>query len=285
MARTRFQTAAGAAAIVFALAPQAVRGQDAPAVAPATAPAPDPEPVAPAPVSAPASEEPVPEVPVLNVPEMPPPDADYSADRDLFLETTTDAENARKEELAAEDRVAGGPGTVYQRWPRLSLGLQSVGGVFGSAVIALLGGSIGNAIDEGDSRFPLGGAHGPLFGGLAGSMIGAIGGVWGTGALLGKDTHPGWTALGGTLGTVVGAGAAAGFALGLEESNAATSLAIGSFLAFQVGGAVLFDELFTAKPAVAGARSKEPIQPPRTRTGPATDDPEGWLVPLGSGAF
>lgn len=249
-----------------------------------------PEPAAPAaPDSATAVE--VEPVPVLNVPAMPAADADFSADRELFGETVTDAERARKDEIAQGSRPANDARPLYERWPRLAILTQSVGGVFGAATIGLLGGSIGQAIDPGDKRFALGGAHGPLFGALAGTMAGAMGGVWGSGLLFDKDPGLGWTALGTGVGTVVGAGAAAGFALGLDKGDTATTLAVGSFLACQVGGTVIFNTLFVKKPGAAGKDrgaapgGRGPIQPPRTPTGPESDDPEMWIFPLSLGRF
>jgi hypothetical protein len=242
---------------------------------------------APAPASAPAEGWPAIDMeplPVLNVPAMPAPEADFSADRDLFGETVTDAEKARKQELADGNRSANDPRLLYQRWPRLTIATQAVGGVFGSAIFGLLGGSIGQAADPGDKRFALGGAHGPLFGGLAGTIIGAIGGVWGSGMLFEKDPGLGWTSLGAGVGTLVGAGAAAGFALGLDEGDTATSLAVGSFVACQVGGAVAFNTVFARK-TPGPVADKAPIQPPRGRTGPESDDPEMWIFPLGMGEF
>jgi hypothetical protein len=224
-------------------------------------------------------------VPTLDLPPMPAPEADFSADKDLFLETTTDAERARREEIAAGDRLAEDGRPVWQRWPRLTIGAQAVGGLFGSAVIALLGGTIGDAVDPGDRRFPLGGPHGPLFGGLTGSLVGVVGGVWGTGLLFEKDPGLGWTSLGAGVGTVVGAGAAAGFALGLEKGDATTTLAVGSFLAFQVAGTVVFNDLFARRGAPLPSPGKAPVAPPRGRTGPALDEPEAWLFPVTSGTF
>ena len=265
---------AGLACLSFVCASSAARAQEA-----AQAPAPP----------APASTEGSPAIdmepmPVLNVPAMPAPDADYSADRDLFNETVTDAEKARKQELADGNRSANDPRLLYQRWPRLTIATQAVGGVFGSAIFGLLGGSIGQAADPGDKRFALGGAHGPLFGGLAGTLIGAIGGVWGSGLLFEKDPGVGWTSLGAGVGTLVGAGAAAGFALGLDEGDTASTLAVTSFIACQVGGAVAFNTVF-AKKTPGPVAEKAPIQPPRGRTGPESDEPELWIFPLGSGEF
>lgn len=239
-------------------------------VAPAETPPPDP-----------GLEEPM---PVLNVPAMPSPEADFSADRDLFNETVTDAEIARKAEIAEGNRPANDSRLLHQRWPKLTLGTQAAGGLFGSAIVGLLGGSIGQAINAGDKRFPLGGAHGPMFGGLVGSIAGAVGGVWGAGLLFEKESAPGWTLLGAGVGTLVGAGAAAGFAVGLDEGDTATSLAVGSFLLLQVGGAVLFNDLFTRRASTGGA-GKAPIAPPQSVRGPETDDPEMWLFPLGVGEF
>jgi hypothetical protein len=246
-----------------------------------------PEAIAPAPATdgAPSEVTAEPIVPTLELPPMPAPEADFSADRDLFLETTTDAERARREEIAAGERLAEDGRPLWQRWPRLTIGAQAVGGAFGSAVIALLGGSIGEAIDPGDRRFPLGGPHGPLFGGLAGSLVGVIGGVWGTGLLFEKDPGLGWTSLGAGVGTVVGAGAAAGFALGLDKGDTTTTLAVGSFLAFQVAGTVVFNDLFARRGVPVPAAGKAPIAPPRGRTGPALDEPDAWIFPVTSGAF
>jgi len=249
-----------------------------PATPPAVAPAP-PTDIPPAEVT----DEPV--VPTLVLPPMPAPEADFSADRNLFLETTTDAERARREEIAAGQRLAEDRRPLWQRWPRLTIGAQAVGGAFGSAVIALLGGSIGEAIDPGDRRLPLGGPHGPLFGGLAGSLVGVIGGVWGTGLLFEKDPGLGWSSLGAGVGTVVGAGAAAGFALGLDKGDTSATLAVGSFLALQVTGTLVFNDIFARRGLPVPPPGKAPIAPPRERTGATLDKPEAWIFPVTSGVF
>jgi hypothetical protein len=266
---------------VRAAALAVLAGANAPGPAIAQDPETPPVPAAGAPSD--VSAEPI--VPTLELPPMPPPEADFSADRDLFLETTTDAEKARRDEIAAGERQADDGRPLWQQWPKLTIGAQAVGGVFGSAVIALLGGSIGEAVNPGDRRFPLGGPHGPLFGGLAGSVVGVIGGVWGTGLLFEKDPGLGWTSLGAGVGTVVGAGAAAGFALGLEKGDATTTLAVGSFLAFQVAGAVVFNDLFARRGVSVPTPGKAPIAPPRARTGPALDEPDAWIFPLGVSDF
>jgi hypothetical protein len=100
------------------------------APAPAAAQDAEPEGAAAAPAEGTPSDVTVePIVPTLDLPPMPAPEADFSADKDLFLETTTDAERARREEIAAGDRLAEDGRPVWQRWPRLTIGAQAVGGL------------------------------------------------------------------------------------------------------------------------------------------------------------
>jgi hypothetical protein len=187
--------------------------------------------------------------PTWGPPPMPRDDEDFNADRSLFVEGTTDPEKARRAEIEAGLRPADRRPPLYARSPRLTAITQSAAGVFGGAVVGLLGGSIGESIDPADRRLPLGGPHGPLFGGLAGTMIGTTAGVWGSGFLFDKDPDRwGWTALGTTVGTVVGAGIATGFAAGMDKGDTASTLAVGSFVISQVAGAVIFDTLFQAPP-------------------------------------
>ncbi len=260
-------------------------GDSAPLVDPAAPASAAPDPAAPAPASAPVDDT---AGETLVVPPMPAADADFSVDRDLFKEEVTDPERNRKAEELAADRPSRDGRKLYQRWPNLTRGTQAVGGLFGAAVVGLLGGSIGQAVDPGDRRFALGGAHGPLFGGLTGTIVGAIGGVWGSGLLFEKDPAPGWTALGGGIGTVVGAGSAAGFALGMGKSDASMSLAVGSFLLFQIGGAVLFNDLFAehGQPRAGRPARLDGAAPLPTHTPSGGDDTEGRLMfPLALGSF
>ena len=195
----------------------------------------------------------------MDLPPMPADDADFTTDNEIFKETTTEGEATRRDARLRGERLTLPDRPLYQRYPRLTLITQVVAGTFGGAVVGLMGGSIGEAIDPGDERLPLGGAHGPLFGGLTGTLVGTAGAVWGTGLFFEKDDGGGYTALGTAVGGLVGAGAAAGFALGMEESDTATTLAISSFLICQIGGAVLFSHLFgdpTIQSAAPAVKSK-----------------------------
>jgi len=185
---------------------------------------------------------------------MPDPNADYSVDADLFTEVATEPERVRRAALEASLRPADRRPPLYARSPAFTLLTQSVAGVFGGGVLGLMGGSIGQAIDPADRQLPLGGPHGPLFGGLAGTLVGTTGAVYGVGALFGKDADRfGWTVLGTSVGTILGAGAAAGFAAGLDKGDAASTLAVTSFVLLQVAGAVAFDTLFQAPPPPVSA--------------------------------
>ena len=235
-----------AALTAFVALSQPAVGAPAPASEAPPAPATEspPAPASEAP-PAPATEAP----PAWVLPPMPDPNADYSVDAALFTEVATEPERARRAALEASLRPADRRPPLYARAPALTLLTQSVAGVFGGGVLGLMGGSVGQAIEPGDRQLPLGGPHGPLFGGLAGTLIGTTGAVYGAGSLFGKDADRlGWTSLGAGIGTVLGAGAAAGFAAGLDKGDTASTLAVTSFVVLQVAGAVAFDTLFQAPP-------------------------------------
>ncbi len=211
---------------------------------------------------APAAAEPLapvePPPDVLEPPPLPPPDADFSADRALFGEVRTAPEDVLAAERAAERAPAAGGGPLYAQMPGLAWLTQAVGGVFGAGAVGLLFGSIGEAIDPGDDRLPLGGFHGPAIGGLAGSFVGSALGVWGAGLLFDKDVPVWWAVAGAGIGTAVGGGAAVGIAAGLDEGDGSAALAVGTLIAAQVALAILFGDYAlpdaprpSAPPAVA----------------------------------
>jgi hypothetical protein len=219
------------------------------------------DPAAPTPDAPPAAEPPPAEEPppdVLEPPPLPPPDADFSADRALFGEVKTAPEDQLAAERAAETAPARGNEPLYTQMPGLAWLTQAVGGVFGAGAVGLLFGSIGEAIDPGDERLPLGGFHGPAIGGLAGSFVGSALGVWGAGLLFDKDVPVWWAVAGAGIGTAVGGGAAIGIAAGLDEGDGSAALAVGTLLAAQVALAIIFGDYAlpdaprpSAPPAVA----------------------------------
>jgi hypothetical protein len=175
---------------------------------------------------------------------MPSPSEDFTTDQKQFGEVVTDPERHRDQERRAEAALVKDAVPLYTRMPALNLGTEALAGVFAAGILGLMGGAVGDAIDEGDSTQPLGGFHGPVFGALPGSAIGSTLGVWGAAQLFGKETDIGWTALGSGVGTVIGGGAAFGIAAGLGEGDSATSLAVGTYLLFQVGMAMVFTDTF-----------------------------------------
>ncbi len=209
--------------------------------APAEAAIPLPGEAAPAPASEPAP------APVFEPPPLPAADADFSADRSLFGEVDTGPEKERDAELAAELRRPASEAPLYERQPALAWLSRSTAGLFGAGVVGLLGGSIGNAIDGPDEHAPLGGFHGPAIGAGVGSIAGVGLAVWGAGQLFERPGGPEWALLGSTAGAVVGGAAATGLAMGFERGDASASLAVATFVAFEVGGALLFDQLFGGK--------------------------------------
>lgn len=218
---------------------------------PALAQSPDPPPDA----AEPAFE--VPPDPAL--PPLPPPNADFKAEQQRFEEVQT-----APEDLIGQPTLA--PRTEplrYEEYPALAYTTQAVAGLLGAGVVGLAGANLGEFIDPPDELQPLGGFHGPAFGGFAGTAIGSALGVWAGGMLFEKQTHPGWIALGSAAGTVVGGGAALGIAALGSNDTATATLAVGSALLFQIGGAILFGELFLPPPeSVRQASDRGLIRPP-----------------------
>jgi hypothetical protein len=225
--------------LALALSPAAARaGQgDSP-----TTPASEDAPPTPTPEQAPAPASEAP--PVFEPPPLPPADADFSQDGKLFREVDTVPEKDREAELKAEEAAPRETEPLFHRMPVLYWVTRSAAGVFGAGTVGLLGGSIGNAINKGDDLQPLGGFHGPAIGAGVGSIAGTGLGVWGAGLLFDRQGGPQWALLGSGVGTVLGGAAATGIASGLDPSDGASAFAVGTFLAFQVGGALLFDALF-----------------------------------------
>ncbi len=180
----------------------------------------------------------------------PTPPADFSADRDHFKEVVTEPERQLREEVEAAQRTVERNKPLYLRRPILDLVTEAAAGLFAAGAVGLLAGSVGNAVDEGNNSQPLGGFHGPALGVLAGSAVGSAVGVWAGAELFEKDTHPGWTALGAGIGTVVGSGAAFGIAAGLGKDG--ETLAVGTFLLAQIGLAMVFTDTYRPK---SGARN------------------------------
>jgi hypothetical protein len=230
---------AGLSSGVAAARAQAVEAPDDDA--PAAPEVPLPGEPAPAPASEPAP------APVFEPPPLPPADADFSADRGLFREVDTGPEKERDAELEAALRRPASEAPLYEKQPALFWISRSTAGVFGAGTIGLLGGSIGNAIDGPDEHAPLGGFHGPAIGAGVGSIAGVGLAVWGAGQLFERPGGPEWALLGSTAGALVGGAAATGLAMGLERSDATASLAVATFVAFEVGGAILFDQLLGGK--------------------------------------
>jgi hypothetical protein len=52
-----------------------------------------------------------------------------------------------------------------------------------------------------------------------------------------------------------------------------------------VAGAVVFNDLFARRGVSVPTPGKAPIAPPRARTGPALDEPDAWIFPLGVSDF
>lgn len=228
-------------------------GATAFAAAPALAQIPDPAPVE----AEPAPIEAAPLEPAL--PPLPPANTDFKKDQKLFEEVETAPEDLQGQPSAA---VQGDP-LLYEELPALAFTTQAVAGVMAAGLVGLAGANLGELIDGPDELQPLGGFHGPVFGGFAGTAIGSALGVWAGGQLFDKQTHPGWIALGSAAGTVVGSGAALGVAaIGGNDATTAT-LAVGSALLFQVGGAILFGELFLPPPeSVRQESDRGLIRPP-----------------------
>lgn len=201
-----------------------------------------PEDAPPAPAAPPEPEIEIP--PAFEPPPLPSPTEDFSADQDHFGEVVTPSEQVLKAQLAAEKQLVITEKPLYLRHPVFAKLTEAAAGVFGAGIVGLLGGTIGNAIDEGDDRHPLGGFHGPAIGGLTGTYVGASLGVWGAGELFDKDANPGWSFLGAGVGTIVGGAAAFGVVSGLDEGDGANTLAVALLLGSQVLGAILFQDAF-----------------------------------------
>lgn len=194
-----------------------------------------------------------------SLPPLPPANADFKAEQKRFEEVETEPESLA-EQLSTQ--VQGEP-LLYEEMPELAYTTQAIAGLLAAGVVGLAGASLGGAIDEGDELQPLGGFHGPVFGGFPGTMIGSALGVWGAGQLFEKQTPPGWIALGSAAGTVVGSGAALGIAAIGGNDTATASLAVGTALIFQIGGAILFGDLFLPPPdSVRQENDRGLIRPP-----------------------
>ncbi len=229
----------------------ALAGLAALAGGPAVAQIPDP-----APMPAEPDEAPPPD-PAL--PPLPPANADFKKDQKLFEEVATEPEALAEQRSNAVD----GEPLLYEELPELAYTTQAVAGLLAAGVVGLAGASLGEAIQEPDELQPLGGFRAPLFAGFAGTAVGSALGVWTGGLLFEKQTHPGWIALGSAAGTVVGSGAALGIAAIGGNDTATASLAVGSALLFQIGGAILFGELFLPPPdAVRQETDRGLIRPP-----------------------
>ncbi len=180
-------------------------------------------------------------------PPLPKADEDFSADAKHFGEVTTEAEKERERQVAEEQARVKDSEPMYLRYRTLDFVTEATAGIFAAGAVALLAGSIGDAIDPGDDRLPLGGAHGGLFGIAVGSAVGSTAGVWAGAQLFEKETPVGWTILGTSLGTLVGGGLATGILIGLEDEGL-EGLAVTSYLVSQVGFGILFTHLFAPDP-------------------------------------
>ncbi len=213
--------------------------------------------------AAPAADTMVFESPVpvdLEPPPLPAPDADFSADRALFQEVRTAPEEVRAARRVVEQARVSDAGPLHAQTPALAWLTQAVGGVFGAGAVGLLFGSVGEAIDPGNDRQPLGGFHGAAVGGLVGTAIGSALGVWGAGRLFEKDSNPGWSFLGAGIGTAVGGGAAVGIAAGVSHKDGGATLAIGTVLLCQTALAIVFDDYgLPGRPAPVGAPAVAPL--------------------------
>lgn len=181
------------------------------------------------------------------LPPLPSPDADFKKDQGLFGDQVETDPEAVKAAFDGQQQVEGRLPT-YARYPTLTYTTQAIAGVLAAGVVGLAAGNLGDAIDPGDPLQPLGGYHGPAIAGLLGTGVGSALGVWGAGLLFEKNTHPGWVALGAAAGSAVGTGTAIGIAALGDADTGTAALAVGSALLFQVGGAILFGELFKPPP-------------------------------------
>ena len=222
------------------------------AAGPALAQIPDPAPV--------AEEEPVEAAPLQPaLPPLPPANTDFKKDQKLFEEVDTAPETLEGQPSA----VVQGEPLLYEELPALAFTTQAVAGILASGLVGLAGANLGELIDEPDDLQPLGGFNGPVFGGFVGTAVGSALGVWAGGQLFEKQTHPGWIALGSAAGTLVGSGAALGIAAIGGNDTTTASLAVGSALIFQIGGAILFGELFLPPPETVRRESDRGlIRPP-----------------------
>lgn len=184
------------------------------------------------------------------LPPMPTANDDFSADRGLFGDDVkTEPERFLKAELAAQDARVRGFVPLHERMPGFAYGAEAAAGLFGAGIVGLVGGSIGNAINDGDPQQPLGGATGGrVYGLLGGGLVGAAAGVWGGAVLFDKDTAPGWSILGSGIGSIVGGGAATGILLGIDDDNTASTLAVSTLFICQVVGALIFADLGMSDP-------------------------------------
>lgn len=188
------------------------------------------------------------------LPALPPPSADFKRDQALFENVETAPEKLIAEDERAQTEELKVSTLAYQNSPELAFTTQAVAGILGAGLVGLAGAAAGEAIAPGDETQPLGGLRGPVIGGFVGAALGTGLGVWGGGKMFDKDTHPGWIALGTAAGTVVGSGAALGIAaLGDDDTLTATA-SIASLMLFQVGGAILFGELFLPAPTAHEAK-------------------------------
>lgn len=196
--------------------------------------------------------------PAPALPPLPPADADLRGDLKQFEEVQTEPEVLAGQPVGAVERKP----LMYERLPALSYTAQAVAGVLASGVVGLAGASLGGAIDEADALQPIGGLHGPAVGGFTGTLVGSALGVWAGSALFEKDTHPGWIGLGSAAGTLVGTGAAYGVAaLGSNDATTGATMVAG-MLIFQIGGAILFGELFAPPPTARAPSDRGLIVPP-----------------------
>lgn len=186
-------------------------------------------------------------------PAMPAPSEDFRSDQKQFEEVVTEPERQRDREERAREALVKDAAPLYTRMPAVDWAAEAAAGVFAAGIVGLVGGAIGEAIDPGRETQPLGGFHGPVFGGIPGAGIGATLGVWGAAQLVDKETHVGWTALGAGIGTAVGSGAALGIGAGLGDSDTTTTLSVGVLLLAQVGLAMVFTDVFAPPPGVVRA--------------------------------
>ncbi len=196
--------------------------------------------------SAPAQEQEAP-------PALPSPNEDFSTDQAQFGEVVTEPEKQREAERRARESLVKDAIPLYTRMPALDYVTEAAAGVFAAGALGVLGGAIGEAIDPGEPSQPLGGFHGPVFGALPGSAVGATMGVWGAAQLYGKETDIGWTVLGSSIGTLVGGGAAFGISAGLGEGDTTTTLALTTYLLAQVGLAIVFTDVYAPPVQAANA--------------------------------